>query len=262
SLLALAKYVAGAEFQKEFDANLKQHDSYLNEIVLQSHGDPLAPNQIATPQQSLEKMQDHVRAVFTEWLPPDGRVRYLDELAKKLDAFDRQELHTYPQLNDLKMSLSEAQQVLSSPEFAWMNQGKVDVVAPLQDTMDRITLRPIDQQLFLCDAGSTHDDFCPQLEALKRFIKQSEEQDLGNFRTALLSKETKVTGQMLDFEGDILQLSPAANKTLSLLNTMLKLPFVEREGNSEIRPEFDKHQQLIWQKDELQTALQYKDSYD
>ena len=43
---------------------------------------------------------------------------------------------------------------------------------------------------------------------------------------------------------------------------MLKLPFVEREGSGVIHADLDKNQQLLWQKDELQTALQYKDSFD
>ncbi len=262
SLLALAKYVAGAQFQKEFDATLKQHDSYLSEIVLKSRGEPLNPAQIITPQQAQEKMQEYVHAVFTEWLPPDGRIQYLDDLAKKLNAFGQQDLHTFAQLNDLRSSLAEAQQVLSSPEFSWMNQGKVDVIAPLQETMDQVTLRPVDQQLFLCNSSAAQENFCPQLEGLKRFIRQTEEQDLQNFRTALLSKETKVTGQLLDSQSEVLQLSPAANTVLSLLNTMLKLPFVEREGSGTIHSDLDKSQQLLWQKDELQTAIQYKDAFE
>src|SRR5437762_378424 len=157
-------------------------------------------------------MEDYVRAVFTEWLPPDGRIKYQDDLAKKLDAFDREELRNYPQLNDLRVSLAEAQQRLSSPEFSWINQGKVDLIAPLQDTMDRVTLRSIDQQLFLCNSITAQEEFCPQLEALKRFIRQTGEQDLDSFRKALLSKETNITGQLMDSHNDVVQLSENTNK--------------------------------------------------
>lgn len=261
-LLALAKYLAGAQLQEKFDSTLKQHDSYLNTIVLKSKGERLNPSEIISPQDASEKMQDYVRAVFTEWLPPDGRIKYLDELAKKLDAFDRQEGQTYAKLNDLRTSLADAQQVLGSPEFSWINQGKVDVIAPLQDTMDRVTSRPIDQQLFLCNSSSAQEDFCLPLETLKRFIRQTGEQDLENFRTALLSKDTSLTGPLLDSQSGVLQLSPDANKVLSLLTVLLKLPFVEREGTGEIQVDLDNQHEVLWQKDELQAAIQYRDAYD
>ncbi len=261
SLLALARYVKGAQLRGEFDVSLRQHDSYLSELVNLATGEPIDASHVISSHNARHKMEDYVREVFDEWLPSGGLKR-MDELTQQLDAFGRQELHTYAQLNNLKMSLAEAQQLLSSPEFAWINQSKADPIAPLQDTMDQVIRRPIDQQLFLCNSSSSQEAVCPDLDKLKDFINKTGQQNMEAFKKALLSTKSTVTGELLDSRSSTLQLSPNAQMVVSLLNTLLKLPFVEREGAGKISTNLDKHQQLLWQKDELQVATQYKDSFE
>jgi type VI secretion system protein ImpL len=260
SLLALARYGNGDRFGGDFDAILKQHDSYLTELVIETSGKAINVSDVVSPQQARTRMEEYVRDVFDEWLPSDG-LNYLDDMAKQLNAFDRQELHTYAQLNDLKASLTQAEQLLISPEFAWINQGKVDIIAPLQDTMDRITLRPVEKQLFLCSTVSAGEEVCPQLEGLKAFIDKTGQQDLATFKKALLATKSGVTEELLDSHSDVLRLSPNSTTVLNLLNILLKLPFVGREGTGTIPANLDRHQQLFWQKDELQAAIQYEKSF-
>lgn len=126
----------------------------------------------------------------------------------------------------------------------------------ISGSLNRIVSRPWQENVLLCESPS-----CINLEEMKSFVEETARRQLMDIRNLLLTASTTTTGPLITAKGSKLQLSPAATNIQAVLDNFLKLPFVAHEGTAELR-EVATGQQLFWDNDRLQAAVQDKQAYD
>jgi type VI secretion system protein ImpL len=221
----------------------------------------------------LEKFQTLSANLGTEWISDNPILSYMDNVKADLTRLHHSELETYEELNDLKTSLTTAENLLRRPDFAWMAGQEMALPELLKSKLDQVFERPVERNV-LCESsdykqygkplssGEIKKPVCSLLDQTHSQIESTFQKDFENFKAELLSKNTAVAGQLVVLKDGSLQLAPDADKIRDLLEVFLKLPFVMDEGGGEIRASLKPGEQLVWDKDQLQTALEYKKSFD
>lgn len=211
---------------------------------------------------TLARLEALVTDVLRQSMNEEQLLTSLDSLAGTLDLLDEDKLETYEQLNGLLQSLDQVQVLLATPDLKWIasSEDQFQLPDPLNETLKRISSRSAQQNILLCNAAQ-EGNFCDGQQQLKTFIEQMARAHFVDMRKILLAYKSKTTGPLLATTDAKLQLSPDAADLKAVLANFLKLPFVAHEGTARLR-DVEGAQQLFWDNDRLQAALQDKQAYD
>ncbi|MBZ5524628.1 MAG: hypothetical protein LAP21_20510 [Acidobacteriia bacterium] len=185
----------------------------------------------------------------------------LDALIARIKLLEENELKTYEQLDNMRQLLSKVQSQLAAPGLQWiaLSEDQFHLPDDLSKSLDSLS-RPPEQNVLLCGPES-EDKSCTALQQLKTFIDQMARQHATEFRSYLLDASTRITGKMIAAADSKLKYSEGTSSLQSVLDNFLKLPFVAHEGTRELQ-EVEAGEQLFWDNDRLQAAIQDKQAYD
>ena len=213
-------------------------------------------------QLTMVRLEALVTDVLRQSMNEEQLLASLDSLVSTINLLDENKLETYEQLNGLLQLLGQVQALLAAPDLQWIarNEDQFQLPDKLTKTLDRIFSRPAQENILLCDT-SQEGNSCAGQQQLKAFIEQMARAHFIDMRKMLLAYKSKTTGPLLATAEARLQLSPDAADLQTVLDNFLKLPFVAHGGTA--RPhDVDGTQQLFWDNDRLQAALQDKQAYD
>jgi len=232
--------------------------SALDRVVRGSHGTSLETRR--WHKATLDKLEGLIGGVFKQKVKEERLLTSLNELANQINQLEQDRMETYQQLVDLKNSLTQTQDLLADPSLQWIAKDSFEVPGALNLILDPIFSRLTADNVLLCDINP-NDQPCPNLSQLKSFTIQTGNANFLSFRTNLLSQKTEATGELIVANSGKLQFSQATSSLQPLLDSFLKIPFVMREGSEHIH-EAEAGQQLFWDNDRLQQAIQDKEAYD
>lgn len=243
SLIALESYLHGHNLPSSFDY---EGNPYFREALQQAAGERI---EITAEDRRLasEKLRRLAGRLFDQWMANNDLIGYLEGLRKKIDALDHQELQSYEGLNDLKNSLEQTQAIVNNPDLLWMANRKL----ALSGTINDVTKNLIQRSQYLSPK--------PQLED---YVDQAADQNFEILQAKLRAQRTNLTGQIVTLDNNLVRLSPEAGSLRALLQNLLDLPFVKREGTEQIRTRLSPDERLFWSKDDLQEAISLQDSYN
>ncbi|HZD95052.1 MAG TPA: type VI secretion protein IcmF/TssM N-terminal domain-containing protein, partial [Candidatus Sulfotelmatobacter sp.] len=234
--------------------------SGLNDIVRDSAGTPFDGG--PWNKAAANKLEATVTDVLRQSMNEEQLLGSLDTLVSKINLLEKNKLDTYAQLNGLLQSLGQVQTYLAAPDLQWIarNEDRVQLPDDLKRSLDRIFSRPTAKNVLLCDVRHEQDT-CDNLQEVKATIEQIGREHFVNMRKLLLDASTTTTGPLVATTDTKLQLSQPAVNLQTVLNNFLKLPFVAHEGTARLR-DIESGQQLFWDNDRLQAAVQDKQAYD
>jgi type VI secretion system protein ImpL len=237
-----------------------RNTSGLDEIVRSSAGSPLSGCPWNRP--AAAKLEMLTTDVLRQSVHEDQLLGSLDTLIGKINLLQENKLNTYDDLNGLLQSLGQVQNSLAAPDLQWIawSQDGFQLPKELSQPLDRIFSRPAGKNVLLCDAAREKDS-CANLQALKSAIEAMGHEHFVKMRNLLLDASTDTTGPVVATTDAKLQLSKPAVELQTVLNNFLKLPFVAHEGTAHISGLKD-GEQLFWDNQRLQAALQDKQAYD
>lgn len=256
TLLKLAASLSPGTF-----ADLKiRSTSGLDEIVRASSVTPFEVQPWNKP------LASRLEALVTDVLRQNGNeerlLALLDALATSINLLEENKLDTYEQLNSLLESLAQVQSYVATPDLQWLasTDDRLEMPGDLNRTLSRIFSRPARESILLCDTIG-EDGSCASLRELQGSIEQMTRAHFAELRTLLLAAHTKTTGPILATTDAKLQLAQPTVDLQMVLDSFLKLPFVAREGAAHFR-DVEAGQQLLWDNERLQAAIQDKKAYD
>lgn len=131
--------------------------------------------------------------------------------------------------------------------------------ADIDTELQPIFSRPPLTNIFLCDSAR-HPNSCANAQKLKSKIRQAAEEDFDALRQDIQDKQTDTTGLLLDGSGNLQLSQPTVNLQLAL-DGYLKLPFLTQK-ESVLPRDAAAGEQLLWDNNRLQEAIQDKVAYD
>ncbi|HEY2495493.1 MAG TPA: type VI secretion system protein [Candidatus Angelobacter sp.] len=238
----------------------KRDTAAMNDIVRASSGALFDGRPWNGP--TLAVLEARVTDVLRQSMNEEQLLSSLDSLVSKIDQLEKNKLDTYDQLNGLLQSLDQVQALLATPDLQWIANSEDPFQLPdaLTKPLDRIFSQPAKENILLCDATRAENS-CPGQQQLKFFIEQMARTHFADMRKRLLVYKSQTTGPLLATTEAKLQLSPDAADLQTVLANFMKLPFVAHEGTGRLR-DVEGGQQLFWDNDRLQAALQDKEAYD
>jgi type VI secretion system protein ImpL len=255
-MMALAGFLS----PKTFAGLRSRNTSGLDAIVRSSGGAPL--NGCPWNRPAAAKLEMLATDVLRQSVHEDQLLGSLDALVGKINLLQENKLNTYDDLNGLLQSLGQVQNHLAAPDLQWIawSQDGFQLPRELSQPLDRIFSRPAEKNVLLCDAAREKDS-CSGLRELKSAIEAMGHEHFVKMRNLLLNASTDTTGPVVATTDAKLQLSKPAVELQTVLNNFLKLPFVAHEGTAHISDLKD-GEQLFWDNQRLQAALQDKQAYD
>lgn len=216
-----------------------------------------------------EKTQERLEALVANVLRQrlnEAQLRLdLDALIDSIHLLEKDELTTYEQLDNMRQLLTKVQGQLAAPGLQWiaLSDDKFQLPDDLSKSLDDLS-RPPEQNVLLCgpEASDTKDKSCTALQQLKDFIDQSARQHAADFKSYLLSATTKTTDKMIAAADSKLKYSEGSATLQSVLDNFLKLPFVAHKTTHDQLVEVKAGEQLFWDNERLQAAIQDKQAYD
>jgi type VI secretion system protein ImpL len=255
-MIMLASFLSPQTF-----ADLPGRDrAAMDETIRASSGVPFDGRPWNEP--TLARLEALVTDVLRQSMNEEQLLTSLDSLAGALELLDENKLETYEQLNGLLQSLDHVQVLLATPDLKWIasSEDQFQLPDPLTETLNRIASRPAQENILLCNAAQ-EGNFCAGQQQLKTFMEQMARAHFVDMGKILLAYKSKTTGPLLATTEAKLQLSPDTADLKTVLANFLKLPFVAHQGTARLR-DVEGAQQLFWDNDRLQAALQDKQAYD
>ena len=238
----------------------KRNTAAMDNIVRASSGAPFDGRPWNGP--TLTRLEELGTDVLRQSMNEEQLLSSLDALVNKIDLLEENKLDTYEQLNGLLQSMDQVQALLATPDLKWIASSEDQFQLPdtLTKPLDRIFSQPAQENILLCDIAQEGNS-CAGQQQLKAFIEQMARAHFAEMRKKLLAYKSQTTGPLLATTEAKLQLSPDAADLQAVLANFLKLPFVAHEGTAQLR-DVEGGQQLFWDNDRLQAALQDKQAYD
>lgn len=166
----------------------------------------------------------------------------------------------HQQLQQLSKSLDQVKTELAAPGFEWIANNEFKLPPDVNNALSPVFKRTPEENVLLCDPKAEPKS-CSGLLQLQSFFAASARAHVADFRTKLMSAQTKTTGNLITAANGKLQLSDTAARLQTVLDNFLKLPFVAHDGKKQIE-DVQPDQQLFWDNSNLQAALQDKAAYD
>ncbi|HEY1255148.1 MAG TPA: type VI secretion system protein, partial [Terracidiphilus sp.] len=171
------------------------------------------------------------------------------------------------QLNDASFETVEQPQKLNETLDMLRSQSQLaaswfaspGLSADIDTSLQPIFSRPPLTNILLC-SSTIQPDPCANVQDLKSALRTAATADLDDLRRSIQDQQTETTGLLMDTTGNLQLSQPAAKLQLALAG-YLKLPFVTASGEAQPR-DAATGEQLLWDNNRLQAALQNKAAYD
>jgi type VI secretion system protein ImpL len=224
----------------------------LYRALLRVQGPPFPQQLLDTTRQSAStEMSQLVESLFNAWFGQNVVLTTVNDLQSKIGKLDRPSNLDYQALKDLQDSLEEAERVLKSPDVTWVAGEGPDLRGGALYT---VTLEPVRQS-----ASSQTPLLSPDLGTS---IRQSAAVHFQSLRAKLGMAQTDITGPLLQFGPNTIQLSPTVEGLRVPIVNLLALPFMVSQpvGNLRIQPASGTR--VIWDQGPLEQAVVMCDSYN
>jgi len=224
----------------------------LNRAILRVPGTTF-PQQLLDDarQRATAEMSHLVEGLFDVWFGQNVALRTVDDLESKIAKLDQPSNLDYQALKDLQDSLEQADRVLKSADVTWVAGEGSDLTG---GALYRVTLGPVQESA----------NFQPPLLApdLGTSIRQSAAVHFQSLRAKLVMAQTEVTGPLLQFGPNTIQLSASVEGLRVPIVNLVGLPFMASQPIGNLRLQPGSGTRLIWDQGSLEQAVGMCESYD